>query len=177
MFELQPTLQGDLVKLQPLLGSDFPRLYAAASDPLIWEQHPASDRYQEPVFRQFFDDGMASGGAFLICEANSDRIIGSSRYCHYSQQANEIEIGYTFLAREYWGGRYNAEIKALMLRHAFRFVDSVLFVVGIHNFRSQQAVLKLGALPDPTDQQLHSDRIIYRLHKEIFLAQGFRYGK
>lgn len=177
MFELQPTLQGDLVKLQPLLSSDFPHLFAAASDPLIWEQHPASDRYQEPVFRQFFDEGMASGGAFLICEANSDRIIGSSRYCHYSQEDNEIEIGYTFLARDYWGGRFNAEIKALMLQHAFQFVDSVLFVVGNHNFRSQQAVMKLGALPDPTALQLHNDRIIYRLRRDRYLAHGFRYGK
>jgi N-acetyltransferase len=61
-FELQPTLKGDAVEVRPLRADDFDALYAVASDPLIWEQHPSRDRYREDVFRAFFRDAMASGG-------------------------------------------------------------------------------------------------------------------
>ena len=54
-------------------------------------------------------------------------------------------MGWTFLEREFWGGTYNRELKQLMLEHAFRFVDRVLFVVGEQNFRSQKALAKIGA--------------------------------
>lgn len=177
MNQLQPLLQGELIKLLPLKTDDFTALYAVASDPLIWEQHPARDRYQEPVFREFFDGGMASGGAFLIRDIATDQVLGSSRYCNYVPERSEIEIGYTFLSRAVWGGHYNAELKFLMLKHAFSFVDSVLFVVGEHNIRSQQAVSKLGASADEAHLQPHQDRIIFRLRKEQFLAQGFRYHR
>jgi RimJ/RimL family protein N-acetyltransferase len=54
-------------------------------------------------------------------------------------------IGYTFIEREFWGRRYNAELKSLMLNHAFQFVDRVLFEVGRDNIRSQRALQKLRA--------------------------------
>ena len=45
-FELQPTLRGDFVELRPLRPDDWDTVYAAASDPLIWEQHPENERYK-----------------------------------------------------------------------------------------------------------------------------------
>jgi hypothetical protein len=54
--------------------------------------------------------------------------------------------GWTFLARAYWGGSYNGELKQLMLRHAFRFVRRVVFLVDPANIRSQQAVERIGAI-------------------------------
>ena len=154
-FDRQPTLTGQLVQLRPLEAGDFAALYAVASDPLIWEQHPASDRYQEPVFREFFREAMESGGAFAAIDLRDGRIIGSSRFHGYDVEKSEIEIGWTFLARSHWGSRYNGEMKSLMLRHAFQFVDRVLFLVGPRNLRSQKALEKLGAIrdtarPDPT---------------------------
>src|SRR3982751_467343 len=125
-FDLQPTLKGELVALRPLRAEDFDALYAVASDPLIWQQHPASDRYLEPVFRDFFRGAMESKGAFAVLDQTDGRIIGSTRYCGLDEARSEIEIGWTFLAREKWGGRYNGEMKRLMLAHAFRFVDRVI---------------------------------------------------
>ena len=55
------------------------------------------------------------------------------------RKSREIEIGWTFLARSHWGGTYNGEMKQLMLRHAFKFVNSVIFLVGPQNLRSQRA--------------------------------------
>jgi RimJ/RimL family protein N-acetyltransferase len=144
-IELQPTLSGDLIEARPLRVDDFEAMYAAASDPLIWQQHPEPDRYQRDVFRNFFDGALQSGGAFAVVERKTGRIIGSSRYCYLDPPEREVEIGYTFLERAYWGGSYNGELKALMLKHAFRYVDRVLFVVGEQNVRSQTALLRIGA--------------------------------
>src|SRR6476659_3567568 len=139
-FELQPVLNGDLLVLRPLQPGDFPALFAVASDRLIWEQHPCSDRYQQAVFEEFFRDAIASGGALVVIDRGNGQVIGSSRYNAYDEAKREIEIGWTFLARSHWGGVYNREMKHLMLRHAFRFVDRVIFVIGATNFRSQRAM-------------------------------------
>jgi len=165
-FELQPTLIGDLVELRPLREDDFDRLYTVAADPLIWEQHPARDRYQRDVFAEYFRGGLESGGAFLILDRRSGDAIGSSRYHGYDAARSVVEIGWTFIARRCWGGRYNSEIKALMLGHAFRFVDSVIFVVGSGNRRSQRAVEKLGAVRDGGRQDHLGEHYVYRLTKE-----------
>lgn len=143
-FDLQPALKGDLLELRPLRAEDFQELYAVASDPLIWDQHPSSDRYQEEVFKNFFREALESGGALIASDSKSGHIIGSSRFHGYDKETSEIEIGWTFLARSHWGGIYNREMKELMLRHAFRFVDRVVFLVGPQNLRSQKAVEKIG---------------------------------
>jgi RimJ/RimL family protein N-acetyltransferase len=127
------------------MPGDFDALYEAAKDPLIWEQHPESDRYRRDVFQRYFDGAIESRGAFAVLERTSGRIIGSSRYCNLRADEGEVEIGWTFLQRAFWGGSYNRELKSLMLHHAFRFVDRVVFVVGANNERSQKTLRKIGA--------------------------------
>jgi N-acetyltransferase len=144
-FDYQPTLKGALVELRPLRPDDADDLYAVASDSLIWEQHPAS-RYKPEVFRAFFGESLASRGALTVLDCKDGRIIGSSRFHGYNEPASEVEIGWTFLARSHWGGKYNREMKQLMLRHAFRFVRRVVFLIGPANLRSQKAIEKLGAI-------------------------------
>jgi N-acetyltransferase len=145
-FDLQPHLNGELIELRPLTPNDWDELFAVASDPLIWEQHPERDRYKEDVFRVFFKDALDSGGAFVIIDRKTRRIVGSTRFYGLDPKKSEIEIGWTFLARKYWGGRYNAEMKRLLLNHAFQFVENVVFFVGEKNFRSQKAMEKVGAI-------------------------------
>ncbi|MFI4849682.1 MAG: GNAT family N-acetyltransferase [Gimesia chilikensis] len=147
-FDKQPTLTGRLLELRPLQEDDYDALFAVASDPLIWEQHPASDRYQPEVFQEFFRDAMESGGALLAMDQATGAVIGSSRYHGYNGSASEVEIGWTFLARSHWGGQFNGEMKQLMLQHAFQFVDSVIFLIGPENIRSQRAVEKIGGVRD-----------------------------
>jgi N-acetyltransferase len=144
-FDLQPNLKGELVELRPLTPKDWDDLFAVASDPLIWAQHPESDRYKEGVFKVFFSEALESGGAFVVIDNTTQQIIGSTRFYGYDPDKSEIEIGWTFLARKYWGGRYNREMKDLLLNHAFQFVESVVFLVGEKNFRSQKAMEKIGA--------------------------------
>jgi RimJ/RimL family protein N-acetyltransferase len=141
---LQPTLAGQWVRLRPLRDADFAPLYAVAADPAIWQQHPVRDRYREDVFRVFFREALDSGGALVAVDAASGVVIGTSRFHGYDPLARVLEIGWTFLARSHWGGRWNGEMKQLMRRHAFGFVDSVIFVVDPKNLRSQRAVEKIG---------------------------------
>src|SRR5262245_26534172 len=104
-FEFQPVLKGELLELRPLRADDFDALFAVAADPLVWEQHPVSDRYEEARFRTFFREALASGGALIASDTNDGRIIGSSRFHGYDETRSEVEIGWTFLARSHWGGR------------------------------------------------------------------------
>ena len=144
-FELQPRLENRWIRLQPLCAADFEALYAVASDPLIWEQHPSRDRYQRAVFANYFKGAMESGGALLISDNQSDVILGSSRYYDRDDSRGCIAIGYTFIARSHWGRNYNRALKTLMLDHAFQFVERVVFHVGANNMRSRIAMQKLGA--------------------------------
>ena len=171
-FELQPTLKSEILELRRLRPDDFEELAAVASDPLIWEQHPNSDRYQPDVFRKFFDEALASGGAFVVIDRKDGRMIGSSRFYGYDLVRSEIEIGWTFLARSHWGGTYNRELKRLMLEHAFKFVDNVIFYIGSTNVRSQRAMEKIGGVrigskSDPNNRE----SVIYRITRSAFSEQ------
>ncbi len=163
-FDLQPILKGELLQLRPLRPEDFHDLYAVASDPLIWEQHPIQDRYKEEVFKSFFREALESCGTLIAIDSKDGGVIGSSRFHGYDKEKSEIEIGWTFLARSHWGGVYNGEMKQLMLRHAFRFVNSVVFLVGPQNVRSQRAMEKIGGVrvgtrPDGGGR----DSVVYRI--------------
>ena len=168
-FEPQPVLKGELIELRPLRAEDFDALFAVASDPLIWEQHPANDRYKEDVFREFFDGAMRSGGALLALDRRDGRVIGTSRFHSFVEESSEIEIGFTFLARSHWGGRFNGEMKRLMLRHAFRFVDRVVFLVGVGNLRSRRAVEKIGGvLREARRDEKGREIVVYEIRVEAF---------
>ena len=174
-FELQPTLIGELVELRPLRADDHPALYAVACDPLIWEQHPAKSRAEVEGFRIFFNEAMASGGALLAVDRNTRQVIGTSRFYGYDEARSEVEIGWTFLARSCWGGRYNGEMKRLMLQHAFRFVRNVVFLIAPENLRSQRAIEKIGAVRiGSRGRDSWGESYLYQLTAASFDQSAFR---
>ena len=145
-FDLQPRIENQWIKLEPLDSGDFDALYSVASDPLIWEQHPSKNRYQRDVFANFFKGAIESGGAFRVIDSTTGTLIGSSRYYDFDESTRTVAIGYTFISRNAWGRHYNRALKTLMLDHAFRFADRVIFHVGAENLRSRKAMEKLGAV-------------------------------
>jgi N-acetyltransferase len=168
-FDRQPLLVGELLELRPIRAGDFEALFRVAADPLIWEQHPEPNRYQQATFRAFFDEALASGGALVALDRATGQIIGSSRYHAYDAERSVIEIGWSFLARAYWGGRYNGEMKRLMVEHAFRSVKRVIFVIGPNNQRSQRAVEKIGAVRAGTTTDARGrERVVYELTPDLF---------
>lgn len=166
-------LEDELIKLVPLQEDDFERLYKVASDPLIWEQHPANDRYKRDVFQQFFVEGLESKTAFIILDTKSNQPIGSSRFYDYDEKDNSIAIGYTFLAKEYWGGKYNNSLKTLMLDYAFRFVEKVIFHIGKNNIRSQKGTAKFGAKEfEPLiKEEKFKDSLFFELKKDDWMMR------
>lgn len=167
-FELQPILENDRVMIRPLQENDFSTIYKIASDPLIWEQHPTRDRYKKEVFEKYFKGAIESGAAFVVFN-NKKQPIGCTRF--YDLNESSVAIGYTFLSRDHWGSTYNSALKTLMIDHAFRFVDKIIFHVGINNIRSQKAVEKLGAIKTGEEDVIyHGDisgnrNFVYALNK------------
>lgn len=94
------------------------------------------------MFDPYFDDLLACGGALAVLHRSTGRVVGVSRY---EPRGEAVEIGWTFLVRDLWGGEANAELKRLMLTHAFATVDRVELRVHRENLRSRRAVEKLGA--------------------------------
>ncbi len=172
MFNLQPIhLGNELIKIVPLQEADFDKLFAIASDELLWEQHPNKDRYKKDVFQIFFKGAMESKGAFIVYDAATNLPIGSSRYYDYNETDKSIAIGYTFIARTHWGLGFNKALKIAMLGYAFKFADTVIFHVGACNLRSQKAIQKLGAIKVQEIEMAYvgeANRLNfeYHLHKE-----------
>ena len=171
--DLQPTLIGPRITVRPLRPEDWSGLLSAASDPLVWEQHPIRDRYREDQFRIYFQDALNCGSAFTFEHRKSGNLIGSSRYHGYNETLSEIEIGWTFLSRSFWGGSYNKEVKQLMLGYAFNFIDTVVFWVGANNMRSRKAVQKIGGVQRQGDFSRRHDEVefpyvVYELSRENY---------
>lgn len=151
-FDFQPHLKGELVDIEPLAVSHNEELFAVASDPLLWEQHPAKERATPEGFATFFQESIDSGGAVLIRDAATGEAIGSSRYWALGDAIDKIEIGWTYIARKYWGGQYNASIKKLMFDHAFKYVPMVILIIDQTNYRSLHGNRKLGGVLMSADE-------------------------
>lgn len=181
-FNRQPRLANEQVRLQPLQASHFDALYQVAKDPLIWEQHPNNDRYQEDAFGDFFEDAMASQGALIVINKADQAIIGSSRFQPIEKVENAIEIGWSFLARDYWGGAYNRSIKSLMIDYAFEVLDKVVFYIGKDNIRSQKAVEKIGGVKVsksdyPQLVKREAENFTYLITKNAWNSSKLAYSK
>jgi RimJ/RimL family protein N-acetyltransferase len=168
-MDFQPVLESDYVLLRALQSVDLEPLYQVAKDPMIWKQHPCQ-RNLRPEFEKFFIESIRSKGALIVIDKKTNTIIGSSRYNPILGFENGVEIGWTFLSRNYWGGKYNKEIKNLMIEHAFKFVENILFYIDINNIRSQRAAEKLNGrklegLDDRKLASTDSDIVTYVLRK------------
>jgi RimJ/RimL family protein N-acetyltransferase len=176
-MNLQPTLESDLIRIRPMDKYDLEDLYKVAKDPKIWEQHHCK-RYLRPEFEKFFTESIESNGALIILDKTTNKIIGSSRYKKFNEFPHIVEIGWTFIDRKYWGGKYNKVVKNLMIEHAFNFASSIIFYVNRNNIRSQRAVEKIGGqkiVESEFEQFPHtsSDNVIFviRNKKKIYKTE------
>jgi RimJ/RimL family protein N-acetyltransferase len=175
-FSTQPILENDHIKLQPLQADDFESLYAVASDPKIWEQHPNKDRWKREVFQSFFEGALESKGAYKIINKTTGEIAGSTRIYGYNEQESSIYIGYTFYATKFWGKGINLAVKAMMLDYLFQFVETVRFQIGAVNTRSQIAIGRLGATKIGEEEVAYFGEApklnyLYKIEKAEWLAK------
>lgn len=183
-MDRQPVLASERLLLRPLRAEDWIALYAVASDPLVWEQHPAHDRWREDVFRAFFDEALREGGALIAVDRTSGRVAGSSQFRPFLLDPEEMEIGWTFLARAYWGTGLNREMKRLMVGHVLAEYPRALFRIGNTNTRSRRAmeasggVLVEGLVEDGEYRGRPVRHVVYAIDRETFAgslgAEGAR---
>ena len=145
-FRAQPALESPLLALRPLAAEDRDALAKAASDPLIWAGHPATDRWKPEVFGRYFAMLLASRSALAVREAATGRVIGTSRFYATADAPGEPSVGFTFLTRDHWGGGTNFELKRLMFGHAFGAARRLWLHIDPGNIRSQTATGRLGAV-------------------------------
>lgn len=173
-MDRQPVLEGELL-LRPLAEDDWDELFAVAADPLVWELHPLNTRWQEPVFRAFFDEALREGGALVAVDKRNGAIVGSSQFRGHDADASQVEIGWTFLARSHWGGQANRAMKRMMLGHALAAVERVVFRVGETNWRSRRAMEKIGGRLTDATERLEGPNgpivhVIYEITRDSFAA-------
>jgi N-acetyltransferase len=173
-FDPQPILRGPALLLRPLAASDRDALWEVARDPLLWELHPDKTRSDPEGFARFFQGALESASALVVVDQRTGRIIGSSRYYDVDPAKRELAIGYTFIARDCWGGSVNREMKQLMVQHAAPWADRIWFHVGKGNLRSRHAMEKIGALaryeaPRPQNGEM-VDFIYYAIDTRPWLA-------
>jgi RimJ/RimL family protein N-acetyltransferase len=155
-----PTLQGTLVRLEPLSLAHLPALEAIAFDPSIWQYMttwiatPTDLRaWVEEALRQ-----QAAGSAMpwvIVAQGltgAADAVIGSTRFADLSRAHRHTELGYTWLAEPYRGTGLNTEVKLLQLRFGFETLglNRIAFKTHHANERSQAALRKLGAVYEGT---------------------------
>ncbi|MEP2530496.1 GNAT family N-acetyltransferase [Shimia sp.] len=141
----QPVLKGRSLLLRPLLPDDRAPLFAAASDPDIWQQHPAHDRHDQTVFDRYFEFLLSRKAALAVLDRTKNAVIGTSSFYLTPETPPCASIGFTFLTRAYWGGDTNRELKDLMFAHLFQSFDTVWLHVDPANIRSRKATEKRGA--------------------------------
>ena len=138
IFNFQPSSTGNLVRIRPLLERGYEELCKLSSDPLVWEQLPRCERYKEDVFEKFFEESISLNTTVAIIDIQSDQLVGSSRYARLNLDRNEVEIGWTFFTRQFWGKGHNVDSKRLMIENALNSVDSIFFVAAATNYRSRR---------------------------------------
>lgn len=143
MLERKP-LSNNLVKLIPMIKEDYNWIYAVASDPSIWEQHPDNKRYTPIGFTKYFKKLLDTDIPYIILDINTEQVIGATSFYQFNSKDESVAIGFTFLAKAYWGGIYNQSIKKLMMDFAFSELNKIIFHVREGNIRSQKAIEKIG---------------------------------
>lgn len=178
IFWMQEALQSDTLELLPLMQDDFDELFALAGDWKVWEQHPASNRYELPVFKLFFKEALESKGAYKIKLRKSGETIGCTRYYNLTFDPPTIFIGFTFLGLRFWNKGYNQDLKRIMVDHAFKYVDGINFHVGENNKRSQQSLVKFGAVKTGEETVQYDKKqvvnFLYSLKKPSIQYNGFK---
>ena len=147
------TLHGRWVTLEPLESRHTADLFAAAQDEDIWRYLPAAMPHSLADMQTWTANALAVRNAgqmlpFAIVERTTGRAIGSTRYLDYSAFDRHIEIGWTWLGRDWWRTPLNTECKYLLMRHAFETLACirVQLKTDLRNERSQRAIERIGGV-------------------------------
>ncbi len=145
------TLQGQYVRLEPLKMEHFDALWSVGQDSELWKWTPYQINTPEKMrtYIQAALDGQELGTAlpFVTIEQATDRVVGSTRFGNIDAPNHHVEIGWTWIDRQWQRTPVNTEAKFLMLQYAFEVWQCIRVELktDVLNTRSRAAILRLGA--------------------------------
>jgi RimJ/RimL family protein N-acetyltransferase len=147
-----PTLEGELVRLEPLVAEHEDGLWEASRDERTWQWLSIPQPQTREELHEYLLAALANAGAGLelplvTVRVSDGRVIGSTRYLALRPEHRSLEIGWTWLTPEAWGTGANVEAKLLMLEHAFERLGClrVELKTDARNERSRGAMAALPA--------------------------------
>jgi RimJ/RimL family protein N-acetyltransferase len=163
-----PTLENDFVKLTPLTLNNYQSLLPIASQEKLVQYSP-SDIESAEALKNYVELALEkeknlSAMPFLIYDKKCAKYAGSTRFMNIDYKNKVLEIGSTWIGREYHGTGLNGQVKLLMLNYIFKelLFEKVEFRIDERNVRSRKAVEKLGAKLEGV------------LRKNVYLLDGFK---
>lgn len=154
-WNLQPTLTGSLVQLEPLSPAHRDGLLAVAQPPEIWDYWPWVVGADEAAFDTWFEHALGTPGEgegyhFATIWRATGEPIGSTSFCTVREENRGVEIGWTWVTPRFWGTAANTEAKLLQLQYAFETLDCIRVEWDTYgdNARSRAALTALGAKLD-----------------------------
>ena len=157
---VQPiTLTGQSIRLEPLRIDHVAALARAGLYPELWRLQPApiatEDDMRGYVQTALADQQRSSSLPFVIVDAATSEVIGSTRYMDVTPQHFRLEIGATWLTPTHQRSRANTEAKLLLLGAAFESlgIKRVVFKTEALNEQSRKALVRIGAIEEGTFRQ------------------------
>src|SRR5580704_559824 len=144
-------LQGEHVRLEPLAKAHLAGLAEAGLDKELWRWIPVPvrtvDEMAAYVETALGEQERGVSLPFAIVEKASGRAIGSTRYGNIDRTHHRVEIGWTWVGREWQRTAVNTEAKYLLLRHAFETLGCMRVELKTDslNEKSRAAILRIGA--------------------------------
>jgi RimJ/RimL family protein N-acetyltransferase len=149
-------LENDHVLLRPLTAADRRSLHAIAMDPAIWQYFVTrvdSDADFEAFFDATLDDHMAGRrAAYHVTDKRTDRAAGSMSFGNLAERDGRLEIGWSWLGREFRGTGLNRWAKYLLMEHAFERMgaERVEFKTDVRNVQARHGLRNIGAVEEGT---------------------------
>ena len=151
------TLTGTRVRMEPLdIERHWEGLLAIGLEPTLW-RYMIPDVKDAASLRAYLDTAereLEEGRSlpFATIDIESGRVAGSTRFGSLDSHNRRVEIGWTFVGKEFQRSHVNTEAKYLMLRHAFEVLDCVRveFKANALNERSRAAMERIGATYEGT---------------------------
>jgi RimJ/RimL family protein N-acetyltransferase len=158
-----PTLEGRIVRLEPLRPEHAEGLWLASRDPQTWRWLSIVQPRTRDEWSGFVAQALAAaeqGAEIPLVTSNDERVVGSTRFLALRPEHGSVEIGWTWLHPSVWGTGANVEAKYLQLQHAFETWDCrrVELKTDASNERSRGALEALGA----TFEGVHRKHMLVR---------------
>ncbi|MFN3998147.1 GNAT family N-acetyltransferase [Algoriphagus sp.] len=150
MIDRNLILENEKVLLRPMTRQDFPLLQSLSLDPEMWVYftHDLSieEEFEKWAAPHFLEDRLQ----FTVIEKSRGKIAGATAFGNYSARDQRVEIGWTWLGKEFHSSGINQSMKKVMLDYCFGELNlkRVEIKTDVLNMPARMALLKFGAVEE-----------------------------